>query len=341
MKKQLYVFGLLVLFLHISCSRDRAVTLGFLLPNLKDGRYPKDRDCFVEKISQMGGKVEIGDAHNDPTIQEEQARQMINKGVKIIVICAVNQNLAASIVRYAHDHSVKVIAYERLIQNCDLDYFVAFDHYIVGKQQASYAIQHKPQGNYVLIGGDKGDKNAELIKNGQLNIIESFVKSGKIKVVYNVFVEDWDATGAYHEMNKVLLLSGKKIDVVLSANDGMAEGIIKALEENQPGYPVIVTGLDADISACKRIVKGNQTMTVYKPFKKQAEITAVLAMDVVKGKTIPNITGTTFNGVSQVQTITLQSIVVDSANIRTIINDGFVNASDVSNGALSQAMVHH
>ncbi|HEY4786590.1 MAG TPA: substrate-binding domain-containing protein [Bacteroidales bacterium] len=330
MKKQLYTIGFLLLFLLVSCFRDKTVTIGFLLPNLTDGRYPKDRDYFVEKVSRLGGKVEIGDAHNDPDLQEEQARQMIEKGVKILVICAVNQNLAASMVRFAHEHKVKVIAYERLIQNCDLDYFVAFDHYIVGKQQASNAVQHKPQGNYVLIGGDKRDKNAELIKKGQVDVLEPFVKSGKIKVIYNVFIEDWDATGAYNEMDKVLHLCGEKIDVVLSANDGMAEGVIKALEENQPGYPVIVTGLDADIAACRRIVKGKQTMTVYKPFKKQAEITAELAINVIKNKNIRNISGTTFNGTSNIQTITLQSIVVDSVNIRnTIINDGYLKASDV------------
>jgi len=329
-KKPLCIIGFLAILLQVSCLRSRTVAIGFLLPNLTDGRYPKDRNFFVEKISQLGGKVEIGDAHNDPNLQEEQARQMIEKGVKIIVICAVNQNLAASIVRFAHDHSVKVIAYERLIQNCELDYFVAFDHYIVGKQQASYAIQQKPNGNYILFGGDKGDKNAELIKKGQIEVIETFVKSGKIKVIYNAFVEDWDATVAYNEMNKVLHLAGEKIDVVLSANDGMAEGIIKALDENQPGYPVIVTGLDADISACRRIAKGKQTMTVYKPFKKQAEITAELAMNVINGKNIQNISGTTFNGTSNVQTITLQSIIVDGVNMRnTVISDGYLKESDI------------
>jgi D-xylose transport system substrate-binding protein len=330
LKSNLYIYGFLFLLLQFSCFRERTVTIGFLLPNLTDGRYPKDCDYFIKKIRQLGGKVEIGDAHNDPKLQEEQARQMIEKGVKIIVICAVNQNLAASIVRLVHDYGVKVIAYERLIQNCDLDYLVTFDHYIIGKQQAKYAIQHKPNGNYVLIGGDKGDKNAELIKKGQMDIIEPLVKSGKIKVIYNVFIEDWDANCANNEMNKVLHLSGEKIDVVLSANDGMAAGIIKALEENQPGYPVIVTGLDADISACHRIVKGKQAMTVYKPFKEQAEITAELAMNVVKGANIQNISGTTFNGFTNVQTITLQSIVVDSLNIRnTIISYGYLKESDI------------
>ena len=318
-----------MIFLILSCDSSKRPEIGFLLPNLTDARYPKDRDYFVEKVNQLGGKVEIGDAQNDPYLQEKQAQQMVKNGAVVLVICPVNQNLAASIVRFASEHRVKIIAYERLIQNCNLDYFITFDNYNVGRQQANYAI-NKKLGNYVLMEGDKRDKNAELIKMGQMAVINPLVESGKIKIIYNVFIEDWNESNAYMEMCKVLQLSGEKIDVVLSANDGMAGGIIKALENNQPDYPFIITGLDADLDACRRIIKGKQSMTVYKSFKKQARITAELAVKIAKGEPFKDANETIWNGMNKIQTISLQSIVVDSTNmVKTIVGDGIYSENDV------------
>lgn len=128
-------------------------------------------------------------------------------------------------------------------------------------------------------------------------------------------------------MKKALNLSNSKVDVVLVANDGMASGAIKALDEIQPGYPVIVTGLDADLLACKRIIHGQQSMTVYKPFKKQAEITAQLAMDILLGSSI-KYSNSTFNGKINVPTINLESIVVNAANIKSVLVEGGFYTND-------------
>jgi D-xylose transport system substrate-binding protein len=330
MKPHKLLLYLIVLLCLASSCRNEKVKVGFLLPNLSDDRYIKDKNFFIEKITQLGGEVLVADARNDANLQIEQAKEMINRGVKVLVVCAVNQNLAAAIVRNAEKKGVKVVAHERLIQNCNLDYFICFDHFVVGKQQAVYAVKAKPAGNYVIMCGDKADKNAELIFNGQKQILEPLIQAGAIKIVYQGFVENWSAETAYIDLDQVLKLSMTKIDVVLSANDGMAGGIIKALNENQPGYPAVVTGLDADILACKRIVEGSQAMTVYKPFKTQAEIAAEIAMKLATNIKILEAEQTTNNGLVDVPTISLPSMPVDSINMRsTIIEDKFYTEQEI------------
>jgi D-xylose transport system substrate-binding protein len=319
MKKRVSGIIIVLVIIICSCERKNNIRIGFLLPNLTDGRYVKDKEYFISKVTELKGTVEIADAGNDPYIQEQQARDMINNGVKVLVIIAVNQNLSASIVRMAHDRKIKVIAYERLIQHCDADYFIAYDHYSVGNLQANFAIERMPHGNYVLIGGDKSDKNAELIKQGQYKILSPLIKNGKIKILYDIFVENWSGESAYQEMKRVIALSGERIDVVLTSNDGMAAGAIQALKEEQPGYPAIVTGLDADSEACMRIEEGSQSMTVYKSFQQQAEIAANLAVNLVRKEKIPAPTSSTFNGMSEVPTILLQAKVVDQYNIKNIL----------------------
>ncbi|MDP4210260.1 MAG: substrate-binding domain-containing protein [Bacteroidota bacterium] len=292
-----------------------------MLPNLEDARYMKDRDYFSAEVKQLGGVVEFGNASNDPNVQLKQSMEMIERGAKVLVITAVNQNLAASIVRFAHDKGVKVIAYERLIQNCDLDYLIGFDHREVGRLQASYAIKHKPSGNYVIIGGDKTDKNAELIKEGQMEIIKPLVDSGKIRILYSTYVEDWSEENAYKDVCSVINLSGEKIDAVLASNDGMAGGVIKSLEENKMISSVVTTGLDADLAACRRIINGQQSMTVFKSFKNEAKIAAQLAVKLASGKDVTHCKSGSFNGKLDVPTVFLKPILVDFSNVKSTLSE--------------------
>lgn len=320
MKK--YILLILFAFSLFSCKNNKELKAGFLLPNFTDARYLKDRDYFKGKFESLGGTVEIGDAANDADKQEAQADEMIKNGVNVLVVTSVNQNTAASIVRKAKSKGIKVIAYERLIRNADVDYYITFNHFEVGRIQAQYALNKMPQGNYVIICGDKRDNNAELIMKGQMEVLG---KAGSgVSIIYKSYTEDWDSENAYQDMLRILNLEQKKVDVVLSANDGMAGGVIRATDEIQPGYPVITTGLDADINACKRIMTGKQSMTVYKPFKLQGEMAAELAYKIIKGESITEAKNTTDNGSVQVPSILLVPTAVDQQNIRTtIIADGF------------------
>jgi len=145
---------------------------------------------------------------------------------------AVNSNTAAEIVRDAHNAGVKVIAYDRIINNCDLDFYISHNNYNVGKYMADYALHLKPEGNYLMLGGDKSDRNAIFVKTGQLDAIKNNMQSGKIKIVYDVYIEEWSKENAYFEMKKYLKLSSYNIpDVILSSYDGLSYGSNRAFEE--------------------------------------------------------------------------------------------------------------
>lgn len=318
------------LVLFWGCSHNNSSEIGFLFPNLSDQRYLKDSTYFGERARELGIKVVFKEARNDPKLQEQQANDLINDGVSLLIVSAVNQNLAAAIVRNAHEKNIKVIAYERLINNCDLDYLVTFDHEKVGKLQAQYLTQRCKKGNYVIIGGDKSDRNAELIYKGQMKILEPYTARGDIKILYTTFIEDWSPENAAIEFKRILDLSPDNPNAVLSANDGMAGGIIDILEKYNAGDTIFCTGLDADLSACRRIAREKQTMTVYKPFKKMAYITADLAAKLL----IKNSKDITFdltnNGYKDIQTIVLEPIAVDFDNLRaTIIKDGFLTEKEI------------
>jgi D-xylose ABC transporter substrate-binding protein len=328
MKLALNVLFIVVLFLQ-SCNSDEKFKVGFLFPNMQSDRYLKEKVYFTEKIVELGGEAIIASAEYDDKLQIQQAQELLNQGVKVLVVNVVNQNTAAAIVRYAHEKDVKVIAYDRMIGNCDLDYYLSFDNVKVGTLMAEYALKLKPEGNYLLFGGDKADKNAVYVKKGQVEKLDPYIKSGKIKILFNIFVEDWSGENAKFEINKYLNLSGQKPDVILSSYDGMTTGIIEALKEHNLEGQIITTGQDAELAACKNIVAGYQNMTVYKPLKKMAHTAAELCKKIIDKEKI-EATTTLTNGFKEVPAILLEPITVDKNNLKaTVVADGFIKESDL------------
>lgn len=318
-----------VILLLNSCSLGNSVKIGFLLPTLSQDRFPKERDYFTAKVKSLGGEVLFANAEFNDELQIQQADELMNQGAKILVLCAVNKVKGAIIVRNAHKRNVKVIAYERIISNCDLDYFVSFDNVKVGELMAKYAVNQKPQGSYVLLGGDKSDQNAIWVKQGQLNVLEPYVREGKIKITYNTYVEDWSPDNARFELKKYLNLGGETPDAVLASYDGMSRECISVFQENNSKIPII-TGQNGELQACHNIVNGKQSMTVYKPLKLEAETAADLAIKCLKGEKA-NLGGQTVNnGLVEVPSLLITPISVDASNMKsTIIADGFFKESEV------------
>ena len=329
-KISILIIAISVAFLASSCSSRNSVKIGFMLPTLTQDRFPKERDYFIAKVKSLGGEVLFADAQFNDDLQVQQAEDLINQGAQVLVIACVNKVKAAIIVRNAHRRNIKVIAYERIIVNCELDYFVSFDNVKVGEQMANYAVKRKPQGSYVLLGGDKSDQNAIWVKQGQRNILDPLVKQGKMKITYDTYVEDWSPANAHFEMKKYLELGGEAPDAILSSYDGMSTATINAfLENNNTNLPVI-TGQNAELQACRNIVSGKQSMTVFKPFKLEAETAAEFAIKCAKGEQIDLGGKTINNGLIEVSSLLITPISVDAENMRsTIIASGFFKESEV------------
>jgi D-xylose ABC transporter substrate-binding protein len=314
----------------ISCTEEKP-KIGFLFPNLVQKRYLSEKDLFAQKVNELGGTAITMSAENDDMMQIKQASELIDQGVKVLVVNSVNANTAAAIVRIAHEKNVPVIAYDRLIRNCDLDYFLSFDNEKVGQLMAEYVIKLKPTGKYILLGGDKRDQNAIWVKKGQLKTLEPLIKSNAISIVYDTYIEDWSGENAKVEIRKYLDLSSEKPDVILSSYDGMSTSVIDLLIEYRLNKLIDVTGQDAEVDACRNIVKENQVMTVYKSLKNLANKAAELSMKIAGKEKIEEEFVQINNGKIEMPSILLNPVVVDKNNLKsTIIADGFLTEAEIS-----------
>ncbi len=323
------VFTILIV-LSACSTQDSKVSIGFLADTFEIARWQKDREYFVEKVEELGGKVIVKSANGDDARQLKLAQELINNGVKVLVVVATNSNNAAAIVRLAHKNNVKVIAYARLIKNCNLDYFITFNVEKIGSLQAEYIKNIKPRGTYVLINGDKADINAQIEHSGVIESLQTKIEAGDIKLLYDAFIEGWAPDNAEHLMKKIIEFGNEPIEAVIVGNDGMATGVYKALSEYGLNGEVLLTGLDAEPIALKRILNGDQTMTVYMSIKKLAYANAELAVQIAKNEKINTDFKFTDNGRIKVPTIVLEPQIVDKNNIeKTVISENYVTMEDI------------
>jgi D-xylose transport system substrate-binding protein len=310
-------------------TANRKIKIGFSMDTLLEERWQKDRDLFKKAVESLGAEVEIMAANGDDAVQIWQAETLISHGIDLLVVVPHNAEAAASIVKKAHSAGIKVLAYDRLVKNSDIDLYVSFDNEQVGEMQAKAITKLVPKGKYVYIGGADTDNNAHLFKKGVFNVLQPMIDNGDITVVYDQWTKDWTPANALANMEAALKANDNQIDAVIAANDATAGGVIQALAAQGLAGKIPVSGQDAELAAAQRIVEGTQTMTVYKPIKALTEKVAELAVKLARGEKI-NADRKVNNGKIEVPSVLLPPITVDKLNIDdTIIADGFHSRQDV------------
>ena len=329
MNIRLLFLSLFLVFGGFSWGSKQSPVIGFSLDTLKEERWQQDRDTFVAVAEKLGAKVIVQSANSDDTRQVRDVEALISRGVDVLVIVPHNGAAMARAVRSANQAKIPVIAYDRLIMNASIDYYLTFDNVKVGEAQAAYAAERFPKdrkARIVRIYGAPTDNNAKMFKEGQDHILAPLIASGKVEVLHEDWATDWKPEVAKKIMNAALTKSGKEIDAVIVSNDGTAGGAIQALAEDGLAGKVLVTGQDADLAACQRIQRGTQSMTVYKPLKNLATRAAEIAVEVAKGGK-PATTASVDNGSKVVPAIFEKVISVDKGNLtETVIADGFHKA---------------
>ncbi len=328
---KLFIVIIFSVFLFSSCSNKQSdsVEVGLLIHAFEQERWEKDRDFFVEKVQELGGTVKVANAENDASKQLEQAKEMLANGIDVLVVVPVDQFAAAEIVHEANARGVKVISYDRLIKNCKLDYYVSTDNVKIGELQANYLTRIKPVGKYALIGGAKRDNNSMFLYLGQMNVLAPLVEKGDIKIVYNVFTEDWEESEGFEHTKNILKISND-IDAIIAGNDAIARGAVKALLEVGLENNVLLAGMDADLENLREIVAGHQTCTIYKPYEKLAATAAELAVILANSKDYEKTFQTISNGAVLVPAVYQEGVIVNRENLKlTVVSEGYQKEEEI------------
>lgn len=302
--------------------------VGYSLGVTREERWLKDKDLFVEKANELGVSVNVMMTDSDVEAQISQIRNMISQGVKVIVIVPADFQKLAPVIKEANEAGIKTIAYDRLIQGDGLDLYISFDNVTVGRMQAEGVLSIAPMGKIAYIGGAPTDNNAFLLKEGSMSVLQEKIANGEIELVVDAFSKEWNPDEAYNSI-KTYLEAGGELDGVIAANDGTAFGVIGALEEYGLAGTIPVSGQDAELAACQRIVAGTQSMTVYKPIRAIAHKAAEIAVAMARGEEVES-NSITDNGSKLVPTYYIDPILVTKENMdSTVIADRFYSYEEI------------
>lgn len=311
-----------------SCEIKTEQKVGLLI-HQEDDRWAMDVAYLKQYFQEENIQLILKNAQGDENLQLKQVKELVDAKVDLILIVAVNQNTAAGIVRYANEHHTPIIAYDRIVNNSNVDYILSFKYEEVGRQLAQYTLQNCPKGNYVLFWGDAFDNNARMMQKSQMEVLKPHIENGDINIVYKGYIDDWKYENVYHQMNEIIDFSSTPIHAVIANNDVLAVGTIDALEHNNKTEPILVTGHDATLESCRLIMQDKQAMTIYKPISTLAHTAVNMSMQLIRNETI-TVNDSVFNGKFNVPSILLNPIIVDKQNLESIvIADGLHTKEEV------------
>ena len=330
MKKYLWIFLCVLL---VGCGQvkdeevvtEERVSIGLSFDSFVVERWQRDRDVFVSTANELGAEVNVQNANGDAAKQLEQLEYFIEKEVDVIVVVPIESKELASVIKKAQDKGIKVISYDRIVFDAGTDLYVSFDNEAVGRLMGKELTKRLQKGaNVIMVCGPETDSNVTYVKNGFL----SEVANKDFNILDTTYIEGWksELAGDYLRENIDLL---ENAEAIMCGNDALAGEVIEALAENRLAGEILVTGQDADLSACQRVVEGTQIMTVYKPVEKLARLAAENAVALANGE---NIEAKEYinDGSYEVPYLKFEPLAVTSENIdATIIDSGFHTHEDV------------
>ena len=311
-------------------QESRRTRIGLSLGTLKEERWLRDRDAFVARAEELGAEVIVQSGNSDGMRQIQDIEALISRGIDCLVVVAFNPAAMQKAVDTAHQAGVPIVCYDRMITDGDVDLYVSFDNVHVGQMQAQYLVEKLGgKGRLVRIHGPKTDHTGQLFHRGQDLVLAPYLESGAIEVIHEDYAEGWKPENAKRIVNAAITAQGTDFQAVLATNDGTAGGAIQALLEEGLGGQVLVTGQDADLAACRRIVAGTQTMTVYKPIARLARAAADAAVGLARREVVIA-RDEVSNGRRPIPSILEKVVVVDRTNMEsTVIADGFHRAEEL------------
>jgi len=338
------------------------LTVGVAMPTQTSERWIADGDAVKSGLEKAGYKVDLQYAGDDIPTQQQQIDQMITKGADLLIIASIDGTALANQLQAAADAKIPVIAYDRLIRDSEnVDFYVTFDNYKVGVQQATSLLtglgvlkadgtpgDKKGPFNVELFAGSLDDNNAHFFYKGAMDTLQPYINDGTLVVksgqtdIEQVATLRWLQETAQKRMEDLLTSTysdGSKVQGVLSPYDGLSRGIITALQNAGYGPGIaegmpVVTGQDAEIASVKLINDGVQWSTIFKDTRKLADQSVKTAEAFLKGGTPEaNDTESYDNGVKVVPSYLLSSDIVGKDEIQPLLIDsGYWTADEVASG---------
>ncbi|MFN3636063.1 MAG: D-xylose ABC transporter substrate-binding protein [Rhizobium rhizophilum] len=323
-----------IVSLH-SVANAEGLTVGVSWSNFQEERWKTDEAAIKAALEAAGNKYISADAQTSAAKQLTDVESLIAQGANALIVLAQDSEAIGPAIEKATAEGIPVVGYDRLIENPDA-YYITFDNKEVGRMQAREVFKAKPEGNYVFIKGASTDPNSDFLYSGQVEVLKEAMDSGKIKNVGEAYTDGWKPEAAQKNMEQFLTANNNAVDAVVSSNDGMAGGVVAALEAQGLAGSVPVSGQDGDKAALNRVALGTQTVSVWKDSRELGKKAAEIANELAAGKSMDEIEGTVkFSGGpkgTEMNSYFIAPLPITKDNLATVIDAGWISKEEACQG---------
>ncbi|MCZ8180121.1 MAG: D-xylose ABC transporter substrate-binding protein [Rhizobium sp.] len=323
-----------IVSLH-SVANAEGLTIGVSWSNFQEERWKTDEAAIKAALEAAGNKYISADAQTSAAKQLTDIESLIAQGANALIVLAQDSEAIGPAIEKAVAEGIPVVGYDRLIENPDA-YYITFDNKEVGRMQAREVFKVKPEGNYVFIKGASTDPNSDFLYSGQMEVLKEAIDAGKIKNVGEAYTDGWKPEAAQKNMEQFLTANNNAVDAVVSSNDGMAGGVVAALEAQGLAGSVPVSGQDGDKAALNRVALGTQTVSVWKDSRELGKKAGEIANELAAGKSMDEIAGTVkFSGGPkgvEMNSYFIAPLPITKENLNVVIDAGWITKEEACQG---------
>jgi D-xylose transport system substrate-binding protein len=315
-------------------ATDDEIIVGVSWNNYNEERWALwDEPAIKAAIEADGGTYISADAGSSEEQQIADVENLISQGADVLIILAQNVEAIRPAVASALEQGIPVIGYDRLIADPGALY-ITFDNVGVGRLMAEVIYELVPTGNYIIIKGNGADANSDFLREGIEEVIGEAVAAGDITIVGETYTDNWDPALAQTHTEQFLTQANNDVQAVVSENDGMASGVVAALEAQGLAGEVPVSGQDGDLAALNRVALGTQSVSVWKDARQLGTAAGEAAMALARGATLADIEGTVqfdADGTSMTS-IFLEPIPITQDNLVLVVDAGWITVEQLCDG---------
>jgi len=264
---------------------SKKITIGVSMQGLEAPYVARVKDYIEKTLQNVGPEVEafILDGQENAEKQVSHMENFISRKMDAIILNPISYDKCVPAVDTVIKAGIPIITLITLVSNQKLcNSFVGSDHFESGVIEADMLVKKlNGKGNIVVLEGvmgiDSQIKRMEgykqvLARYPEIKIIEQQTASWKRSEAYAI-VQNW-------------IENKKDFVAVLSENDNMAMGAVKAIEEAGRMGQILVFGIDGDEDALQAVADGRLEGTVFQDAEAQARQAVYCAIDLAKNKEV-------------------------------------------------------
>ena len=319
--------------IQVGTAFDAGSKIGVSLPQKTSENWVLAEGLFTDQLKAAGFEPIVQFANGGAPEQQNQISAMIEQGVKVLVVGAVDGSQLGSQLEAAKAAGIPVVAYDPLLMNTDaVDMYMAYDNFQVGVLQGTALLEGLEKSgkaspwNIELISGSPDDANSKPFFEGAMSILQPKIDDGTLKVPSGQVTQQqtgtagWEGSEAQARMDAILSANYQgdvALDGILSPNDNLARSALTAVKSAGKPNPVI-TGQDSEVESVKLVQEGVQYSTIDKDTKTfVTKVVEYLGM-IQKGEPVEvNDTESYDNGLKVVPSYLLTPVIVTKDNVCT------------------------